>query len=1581
GNVGIGTTTPAVGLHVYNKNAFFDLPGGGAAERNFTIKHAGTAQIGFGTYPGAWTPALQIQNNNNSRYVWISPLDSASGGNARLVTGGSDFDIMPGNVQAATFTTGGNVGIGKTGPGYKLDVNGTVATYAEYPTITIDHPTSGGTAGIRLRSRSNFGSDIGYLLLQDDSANTLGSSAEDVRLTLGVYNDFYGGGGSHSDELWLQGGGRLVQNVGNWDAEMNSLIGGVGQVKTVGQAYEWRINNAAKMLMDISGKVGIGTTGPGYILDVNGTSGFRSIDKIGPGSNNPERGPWNVLWTAIGAGRAVYMDEEFASGSNSIGVYNNSGGNGVQHYWENGNGSQPNRSGKWLRIYNNGNATSPGYGGFVQTISSRRNATFVQRFRARLPSGYNLNIAENSQGTNNTSYWLTSTAGTGMWEEYIRVSHCGSGGTFSSGGHVYVTGPSSVFTWYLASCNVYEVDSPPGVFAGDVTVGGNLSVNGNLYAPIFYDSNDNGYYVDPNSTSNSALRMRGGALFGPNPSWGAYLYVGSNGNVSGTATVAVTSGNLHIDSASSGYGTYLNWYSRGPIYYGSGTRIAINGSSITSGSAYGFGNGAAYNNMNSLAVDTLETDGGTGGGGTLELNYYGGNEVHIGPSGTKPLRAAIMYDGNNGSYYVNPNDTSVLNVVQVNGYMLRGGHSTGYLAGSYNNIGANSSRSNPIYTIGTNYAPTDNSLNNMYGIGYTHRNFWGSDSNKPSGWGQYVAADGDIRVILSGSNGQIWSSGDIRSPIFYDSNNTGYYVDPNGTSNLYAVTDYTRAAFNLPRTYVNRRDITSDQNYWTGTNGWGTGYGTWDDAWKWGFSGVDIWGTSTGHPQGSGYIHAQGIISGEHYATSNGNRGYGWMMVGAANATENRYWLRGKWSTSTSGWVEMITTGNVSSYTIPWNTWIYNHYFGTDGAEYATIYYDTNDSGYYANPNGTSRLRQLNLTELYMVGGGWLRNYNRTGMYSQSYGGHFYWDSAAYIDLSNNNGMRFRTNTSYDSGLAGYVYHDGNGFGLLSADGNWRIRTQPGYQELYGTTYENSTQSYIYYDRNDTGYYIDPNSTSNTALRMRGGALFGPNSTWGAYLYIGTNGNVGGTATVAATNGNLHIDSASSGYGLYLNYYQSGPIWACNNNYIYDINDSAYYMDLNGTSRFNYMGRNYGYNWREYDWNNSGYWVDPNSCSRFYRLIRQQAYGWVEYDCNDNAYYVDPSGTSAFNDLRANIFYDRQNTGYYLDPNGSSRLNQIYYVDNLYSVYDRPQVIYDWNDSYYYIDLNSNGDAARFAGNIYVVTPESSSAWVRLGAAWNKPGVYSNQSLYLGSESMVVINDNNQENWYFDGDNFYSNGWGHIYSSSSNLHIDAYSGSIYLAYYYNTWVYVGNGNVGYLTIGSVRIQDNNDWFYICCLPNSRMWINGSLRVQGTLTVSGYIYKNGGGFQIDHPLDPANKVLVHSFVESPDMKNLYDGVVIIGENGESIIELPDWFEALNKDFRYQLTTIGKPGMSYVKEEIKDNKFTIAGDPGAKISWQVTGIRKDAYAEKHRIKVEEEKGSRDDLPKKGEYLTPEFYGEKE
>jgi hypothetical protein len=148
------------------------------------------------------------------------------------------------------------------------------------------------------------------------------------------------------------------------------------------------------------------------------------------------------------------------------------------------------------------------------------------------------------------------------------------------------------------------------------------------------------------------------------------------------------------------------------------------------------------------------------------------------------------------------------------------------------------------------------------------------------------------------------------------------------------------------------------------------------------------------------------------------------------------------------------------------------------------------------------------------------------------------------------------------------------------------------------------------------------------------------------------------------------------------------------------------------------------------------------------------------------------------------------------------------------------------------------------------------------------------------------------------------------------------------------------------------------------------YFNGNVRVQG------FMSKAAGSFEIDHPLDPANKYLYHSFVESPDMMNVYNGNVTLDARGEAVVQLPSYFEALNRDFRYQLTPVGAPGPGlYVAEEVKGNSFKIAGgQAGSKVSWQVTGIRHDPYAEQNRIKVEVDKSAED----KGSYLHPEVYG---
>jgi hypothetical protein len=146
---------------------------------------------------------------------------------------------------------------------------------------------------------------------------------------------------------------------------------------------------------------------------------------------------------------------------------------------------------------------------------------------------------------------------------------------------------------------------------------------------------------------------------------------------------------------------------------------------------------------------------------------------------------------------------------------------------------------------------------------------------------------------------------------------------------------------------------------------------------------------------------------------------------------------------------------------------------------------------------------------------------------------------------------------------------------------------------------------------------------------------------------------------------------------------------------------------------------------------------------------------------------------------------------------------------------------------------------------------------------------------------------------------------------------------------------------------------------------------------GNVFITGSISKGSGTFKIDHPLDPANKYLYHSFVESPDMMNVYNGNVKTDATGKAEVELPSYFEAENKDFKYQLTIIDETQFAQARigKKIAGNKFTILTDkPGVEVSWQITGVRQDKFANAHRVIPEVEKEERF----KGFYLHPTEWG---
>ncbi len=157
-------------------------------------------------------------------------------------------------------------------------------------------------------------------------------------------------------------------------------------------------------------------------------------------------------------------------------------------------------------------------------------------------------------------------------------------------------------------------------------------------------------------------------------------------------------------------------------------------------------------------------------------------------------------------------------------------------------------------------------------------------------------------------------------------------------------------------------------------------------------------------------------------------------------------------------------------------------------------------------------------------------------------------------------------------------------------------------------------------------------------------------------------------------------------------------------------------------------------------------------------------------------------------------------------------------------------------------------------------------------------------------------------------------------------------------------------------------------------------------VQGfSSSASGYGVFSGGrfaasgtkSFQIDHPLRPETHYLNHFCTEAPEPQNIYNGVVVLDTRGEAWVQLPDYFEAINRDPRYTLTPIGAPMPNlHIAQEVQGNRFKIAGGvPGARVSWEVKAIRNDRWVQEYGYQTEQEK------PKEhqGKYLHPELYGQ--
>ena len=192
-------------------------------------------------------------------------------------------------------------------------------------------------------------------------------------------------------------------------------------------------------------------------------------------------------------------------------------------------------------------------------------------------------------------------------------------------------------------------------------------------------------------------------------------------------------------------------------------------------------------------------------------------------------------------------------------------------------------------------------------------------------------------------------------------------------------------------------------------------------------------------------------------------------------------------------------------------------------------------------------------------------------------------------------------------------------------------------------------------------------------------------------------------------------------------------------------------------------------------------------------------------------------------------------------------------------------------------------------------------------------------------------------------------------------------------------IIVFNNNTGFISIGGdqqeIRTRGNVGIGLTSAEYNMLRTLDEELFVRGDAFVTGTFTNATSRLAVDHPTDPQNMVLTHSGVVSSEMLTMYHGMATLDENGEATVKLPDWFESLNKDFRYQLTCIGGWARIYIAQKIENNTFVIAGGrPNMEVSWQITAVRNDPYAQSNPIQVETTKNT----IQQGQYIHPEAYG---
>ena len=189
------------------------------------------------------------------------------------------------------------------------------------------------------------------------------------------------------------------------------------------------------------------------------------------------------------------------------------------------------------------------------------------------------------------------------------------------------------------------------------------------------------------------------------------------------------------------------------------------------------------------------------------------------------------------------------------------------------------------------------------------------------------------------------------------------------------------------------------------------------------------------------------------------------------------------------------------------------------------------------------------------------------------------------------------------------------------------------------------------------------------------------------------------------------------------------------------------------------------------------------------------------------------------------------------------------------------------------------------------------------------------------------------------------------------------------------FISIGGNNQEIKTRGKVGIGLTQSEYNSNTQIGPELFVRGDVAITGDAIISGDISNSASTSTMDHPMNPQNMTLSHAGVISSERMTVYSGNVVLGPQGEATIQLPEWFESLNTDFRYQLTPIGDWARLYIAEKIENNQFTIAGGRnGLEVSWQITARRNDPYAQSNPVEVEQTK----EADAQGTYINPEAYG---